>query len=144
MEPAAGLRRNVGGVERGGWVGWLENQMLAVAIGTVRDIPDAGFESCAMNTFVELSGDLFVALGAGSYDIPVADFRLSFPRRRDSVATVAVGAGRGILALCDGAAMHALQILLDGMQHGNLVARQKPWIRVTLSACSRQISPGDG
>jgi hypothetical protein len=113
--------------------------MLAMTIGAVRRIAHAGLQGCAMHTFVELSGDLFVALSAGSYNIPVADSRFGLPCRQNAVTPVAVGAGCGVLALQDSAAVHALQILLDRMKDGNLVPRQESRIGVTLGANGRLI-----
>lgn len=45
---------------------------------------------------------------------------------------VAVGTNRPIFALQHGASMHALQVLLDGMEDRNLMARQKSEVRMAL------------
>ena len=59
------------------------------------------------------------------------------------MAAVAISADSGVFPLQYRAAMHALQIPLDGMRDGNVVARQKPRIRMASGARGRLIALRD-
>src|SRR5689334_14764361 len=84
MASRASLRGNVCRTECRCRIFGIQNQMLAVAVRAIRRITRAVPQRCAVHTFVELSGDLFVTLGASSNDVPVADFRLRLPRGQNS------------------------------------------------------------
>ena len=141
MASRASLRGDVCRIERRGRIPGIQNQVLAMTVRAIGRIARAVLQGRAMHAFVELPGNLFVALRASPYDIPVADFRLSSPRRLNSMAAVAIGARCGVFALQDGAAMHALEVPLDGMQHGDLVPGEKSGIGVTSGAGRGLISP---
>ena len=113
--------------------------MLAVAIRAVGRVAHSGFERFAVDAFVELPGNLFVALRAGGRDLPVAHCRLRVRGGENAVASMAIGANRRVFALQHGAPMDALQILLNGMKDWNFVAREKSLVCMALRASQRLI-----
>src|SRR5690242_5395694 len=113
--------------------------MLTVTVGAVRSIAHAGFQRFTVHAFVELPCDFAVTFGAGSRDIPMAHRRLRVARWANGVAPMAVRADSRVFTLEHSPSMHALQVLLDGVKHGNLVARQESGIGMTLGANRRLV-----
>src|SRR5215470_2127195 len=103
--------------------------MLAVAVRAIRGIRGARFDGFAVNAGNKSCRDLLVTIATRSSNVPMADRRLRVLCRQNFVTTVAVGTHSGIFALQHCASMHALQILLDGMQDRYFMARQKAVIR---------------
>ena len=122
MAPAAGLGRDVRGVNRGCGIGGLENQMFAMAIGAIGSILYAGLDGLAVHAFKISLGNLRMTGAASCGDVPMANLRLGVACRKNCMASVTIRAGGGIFALKDCACMNTLEILLDGMEDGNPMA----------------------
>jgi hypothetical protein len=141
---AAGLRRNILGIQGRAGALRVHDQVLAVAVDANRSVAHSVFDRFAVDTLVELAGDFLVALRAGLRHIPVIDFGARIGCGIDVMTAVATGAGCRFLAERDGARVHALLIGIDGMRHRNLVPRQKARIAVTLGASIRHVLAGNG
>src|SRR5690242_9140907 len=119
----AGFGGNVGGKHGRSRVTRREDEVFAVARGTVWRVLGAGRDSLAVNAFFKGPGDFFVARAACGSHIPMADSGLRISRRQNSVAPVAIGASCGVFSRQYRAPVHALQVLLYGMRDGNFVPR---------------------
>ncbi len=62
MATPAGLSGDILGIQGGGRVARVHDQVLAVAVDANGRIPHAGLDRYAVDTLVELAGDFFVAL----------------------------------------------------------------------------------
>jgi hypothetical protein len=121
-----------------------QDEVLTVTIAADRGAGHAVLHGLSVHTFQIGLRNVGMALRAGRRNIKVVYLGARVLRGKDSVASVAVGAGRGrSVAIHDGSSMHALLVEFDGMREWNLVPRKKLLVAVAGGAGVRKIFLGD-